>query len=484
VRRLAGAAAALCAVLVGLALSGAAGGGSQSGDYRVDAIFDNASFLIPGQDVKIAGAKAGTVVDVKLTPDHKARIQMRVGKAFAPFRSDADCTIQPQSLIGEKFIQCTPGTPQGTPLRSASGDAPTVPLSNTHSPVDIDLVNATFRAPTSQRLALLLDELGAGFAARGDDLNAAIRRANPALQETRRVLGILSDDRARLRSLIGASDQVIARLAEHRGSLKGFLRHGAAVAKVTAQRSDKLEASARRLPALLAEAQPALTNLRTLAQQGTPILRDAWAAAPQLRRLAHGAGPLADAARPALTRLGNAAKAGEPALAAAAPVVTQLRAFAHAALPTGVSVNDLFQSLRQRGVVEGLQTFTYFAALATSRFDKYSHTLPAHVLGSTCSQYATATVPGCSANLAGGGATARAKPRKRRSHHARRHHRGDKAAPPASSGAPAASQPSAPATPGLPSVPEIQVPGLPPIHVPNVPKPPLGAKGLLDYLLG
>jgi virulence factor Mce-like protein len=478
VRRLAGAAGALCAVLAGLALS-AAGGGNGSTDYRVDAIFDNASFLIPGQDVKIAGAKAGTVVDVKLTPQHKARIEMKVGKQFAPFRSDADCTIQPQSLIGEKFIQCAPGTPAGTPLHAIGDEAPTVPLADTHSPVDIDLVNATFRAPTNQRLALLLDELGAGFAARGDDLNAAIRRANPALQETRRVLGILSGDRARLRSLISASDQVLAQLARHRGAVKGFLRHGAAVAKVTAQRSAELEASAQRLPALLAEAQPALSNLRTLAEQGTPILRDAWAATPQLRRLAHSAGPLADAARPALTRLGRAAKAGEPALAAAAPVVSRLRAFARAALPTGVSVNALVQSLRRRGVVEGLQTFTYFAALATSRFDKYSHTLPAHLIGSACSQYATATVPGCSANFAGGGATARAKPRRRRNHRARHRHRRDEAAAPSvPSGTPAA--PSLP----KPKLPEIQVPGLPPIHVPDVPKPPLGAKGLLDYLLG
>jgi virulence factor Mce-like protein len=484
VRRIAGAAGAICAVAIGLALSGMGGGGSSGGDYRVDAIFDNASFLIPGQDVKIAGAKVGSVVDVKLTSQHKARIQMRIGKEFAPFRSDADCTIQPQSLIGEKFIQCTPGTPAGAPLRSIGGQAPTVPLADTHSPVDIDLVNATFRAPTNQRLGLLLDELGAGFAARGDDLNAAIRRANPALQETRRVMGILSDDRAQLRALIGASDKVIAQLAAHRGALKGFLHHGARVAQVTARRASKLEQSAQRLPALLAEAQPALANLRTLAEQGTPILRDAGAAAPQLRRLAHQAGPLADAARPALSRLGEAAKAGEPALAAAAPVVTQLRAFARAALPTGLGVDDLFASLRQRGVVEGLQTFTYFAALATSRFDRYSHTLPAHLLASTCSQYATVTVPACSANFAGGGATAARKARTRhhraRRHHPRHHH--DQAAAPSAPAAPNA--PSAPALPALPALPQVHVPGLPPIQLPAPPKAPVGAKNLLDYLLG
>jgi phospholipid/cholesterol/gamma-HCH transport system substrate-binding protein len=481
-RRVAAALAALGAIAIGLALS-AAGGGSGGGDYRVDAIFDNASFLIPGQDVKIAGAKVGTVVDVKLTPQHKARIQMSVGKQFAPFRSDADCTIQPQSLIGEKFIQCTPGTPDGSPLQSIDGQAPTVPLSDTHSPVDIDLVNATFRQPTSQRLGLLLSELGAGFAARGDDLNAAILRANPALQETRRVMGILSGDRAQLRDLIGASDKVIAQLAAHRRSIKGFVHHGAQVAKVTAQRASKLEQSAQRLPALLDQAQPALANLRTLAEQGTPILRDVGSAAPQLQRLARQAGPLADAARPALTRLGEAAKAGEPALAAAAPVVGQLRAFARAALPTGVGVDQLFASLRQRGVVEGLQSFTYFAALATSRFDRYSHTLPAHLLASTCSQYATVTVPACSANFAGGGATA--APKRARAHHhkgVRRHGHRRHPAPAGTPSAPAA--PDTPTAPALPAIPDIHVPGLPPIHLPDAPRPPVNAKRLLDYLLG
>ena len=109
-----------------LALRGA--GGGQAATTASTRSSTTPPFLIPGQDVKIAGAKVGSVVDVKLTAEHKARIQMEVGRQFAPFRSDADCTIQPQSLIGEKFIQCTPGTPQGAPLRAAAARRPTVPL--------------------------------------------------------------------------------------------------------------------------------------------------------------------------------------------------------------------------------------------------------------------------------------------------------------------------------------------------------------------
>ena len=47
------------AALVAVLLTIGAGGGS--GDYRVDAIFDSADFLISGQDVKVAGARVGQV---------------------------------------------------------------------------------------------------------------------------------------------------------------------------------------------------------------------------------------------------------------------------------------------------------------------------------------------------------------------------------------------------------------------------------------
>ena len=142
------------------------GAGGTSGNYRVDAIFDNADFLISGQDVKIAGARVGTIEQVKLTRDHKARVEMRIDPGFAPFRSDADCTIRPQSLIGEKFVECDPGTPSQPPLARHGGDAPTVPLANTHSPVDLDLVFAALRLPYRQRLSLLVNELGTGLAGR------------------------------------------------------------------------------------------------------------------------------------------------------------------------------------------------------------------------------------------------------------------------------------------------------------------------------
>src|SRR5205807_8100583 len=98
------------AALETFAALGRASSSSAPSSYRVDAIFDDARGLIPGQLVKVAGARVGTIEGVSLTPDFKARVEMRVDGRFAPFRSDASCTIRPEGLLAENYVNCDPGT--------------------------------------------------------------------------------------------------------------------------------------------------------------------------------------------------------------------------------------------------------------------------------------------------------------------------------------------------------------------------------------
>ena len=478
----------LAVVAAGLAALLATGAGEESGGvYRVDAIFDNAGFLIPGQDVKIAGARVGEVVEVSLTRDRKARIAMAVEREHGPWRDDADCTIQPQSLIGEKFVQCTPGTPRGKPLR---GDPHVLGVRNTHAPIDPDLVFAALRAPIPDRLRIVVAELGGGLAGRAEDLSATIRRANPALQQTRRVLAILDEDRERLRTLAGEAERVVGTLRRDRDAVVSAVERGARVATRVAGRRAELGATLERTPGTLAAARPALERLRALTHDAYPVLGDLREAAPPLSQLARDAGPLAEAARPALDRLGDAAKTGEPILRDAAPLVNDLRTLAREALPTGTMVAELFTSFKDRGVVEGLQDFVFYAAQATARFDRYSHIIPAHLLASECAQYATVTNPECSANFAGGGR----RPEQRRASQKRRERRSvgaiapneRRSAPSARDAAPPeqpepGKQPEKrrelPALPSLPAVPALPDPTTVPDEAP-------AAEDLLDYLLG
>lgn len=145
------------AVAFSLAAAMSSSGASRSGTARFDVIFDDARGLVAGQLVKIAGARAGTISDVRLTPGFKARIEATVQARFMPFHRDASCTIRPEGLIAENYLECDPGTRGSPPLRGAHGYPPTVPVSHTTEPVGLLDVFNTFNLPTQERLTVLIN---------------------------------------------------------------------------------------------------------------------------------------------------------------------------------------------------------------------------------------------------------------------------------------------------------------------------------------
>ena len=74
--------------------------------------FDNAFGLVKGGDVKVAGVRAGKVAELRLDQKtHRALVDFELTKkGFGSLRADVTCESRPQSLIGEYFIDCTPGT--------------------------------------------------------------------------------------------------------------------------------------------------------------------------------------------------------------------------------------------------------------------------------------------------------------------------------------------------------------------------------------
>ena len=147
---------------------------------------------------------------------------------FTPFHANATCAIRPQSLIGEKYVDCEPGTSSAPPLtKITSGPGHGeyyLPVTRTSSPVDSDIVQDIYQEPIRERFALILDELGTGLAARGSDLNAVIHRANPALGETDKVLQILARQNEQLAQLATDSDAVLTPLAKVQAAICGLHR--------------------------------------------------------------------------------------------------------------------------------------------------------------------------------------------------------------------------------------------------------------------
>ncbi len=360
--------------------------------YYVRAIFDNASTIVPGEDVKIAGVPVGQISDMDVTEDEKAAVTLRIDNTdFVPWKADASCSIGAQGLIGEKFVECEPGTPDAAPLREIEeGDGKgerLLPVANTSAPVDLDLINNTLRLPYRERFSILLNEFGTALAGRGEELNEVIHRANPALKETDEVLQILSQQNRELASLARNSDTVLAPLAREKEAFADFIVQANATSEASAERRGDLARGIELLPEFLSELRPLMADLEGFADQGTPLLADLRASAPALGRLIKAQGTLADASRAALPSLGDALERGRPALIRARPLIQDLNRLGTQLAPVSVDLDQLTESLDETSGPERINDFLYYAALATNGFDSLGHYLRAGLVTNLCSTY-------------------------------------------------------------------------------------------------
>jgi virulence factor Mce-like protein len=320
-RRVIGTAVVLL-VAAGLVVLGLGAGSDDSGGTTYKVELDNAFGLTEGADVKIAGVRSGKIKKLALDrTDMRALVTIGVDReGFGDLRSDVRCETRPQSLIGEYFIDCRPGT---SPRRLKNGA--TIPVEQTETTVPVDLVNDIMRRPYRERFTILLSELGAGLSARGDDLDATIRRAVPALRQVDRLLAILREQRVTIRELYRNADRVFTRVADDRGEVARFVDEARDTAATAALEDDGIRAQWRTFPTFLRELRPTLARLEDTADEQIPALRNLGRAAPLLEQLFRTLGPYAEASQPAIRTLGDAAEAGRGAVRAALPPVAELR---------------------------------------------------------------------------------------------------------------------------------------------------------------
>jgi virulence factor Mce-like protein len=390
-------------VPAGIALTTGATDPTASG-YKVRAVFDNASFVVEGEDVKVAGVNVGKVESLAVE-GKKAAITLSIDEpGFAPFHEDAHCSIRPQSLIGERYVECTPGTDASPELKPIEEGEPgagehRVELEKTSSPVDLDLVNNIMRLPYRQRFAIIINEFGTALAGRGDDLNEAIHRANPALRETDRVLAILAKQNRVLADLAADSDAVIEPLAQKRKRISHFVVAANDTGRATAERAADIERSLERLPVFLNELRPTLVDLGDVSEEMTPVLADLRVAAPDLNRFIQQLGPFSRAGTTSIVSLGEATEIGRPALVNSLGLTRRLARFARHAGPVGKNLVRLTKSFDETGGIERLMDYIFFQMTAINGFDGVSHYLRAALLTNLCSTYSVDPVIGCNANF-------------------------------------------------------------------------------------
>ena len=428
IRRLTAIAALIAACAAAVVLTG---GKEEVGKRTIKIPFDNAFGLTEGGDLRVGGVKAGITkkFGVSRGPECQSKktaaqggtrtcavVEARITEpGFESFRADASCDIRQQSLIGEYFVDCQPGSSKEDLKDNV------VPIDQTTSTIPADLVLNIMRRPYRERFRLLISELGTGLAGRPQDLANVLQKAHPGLRETTRTLNILARQTGTIKNFISDSDVVVGELERRKKDVARWVDSAENISRISASRRGEIAAGFRRLPRFLDELSPTMERLGALTDAQTPLLNDLNRAAPGLNTFFTRLGPFAQASRPAIRSLGDTSVKGSRAVRSSSDEINELRRLAANAPRLGKPLRQLLQTAddRSRGrpdtraaqtappnpdptslarskrtaftAFESIWNYFFWQTLAINEFDSVSHFLRVLlVVGSECAPYANA----------------------------------------------------------------------------------------------
>ena len=292
------------AVLVVLLL--VLGGGSS---YTVTAEFENASQLVTGNNVDVAGVPVGSVKEISLSDNGQALIKLEISdSAYTPLPAGTHATVRSQSLSGiaNRYVDLSLPTHSGGGTISSGGD---ITQADTTSEVDLDQLFNTLNKPTVSHL----QEVIRGFARSYDGVGAKANRGfyylNPFLSTSRRVFGELNSDQA---------------------NLDGLVVDAAGLTSTLDAKSPQISSLVANLNGMLGTIGSEQSSLASAVGQLPDFMRQFNTTAVNLRAALDDVQPLVDATRPVARKL--------------QPFAKRLRGFARDAVPTVKNLNQVVNS--------------------------------------------------------------------------------------------------------------------------------------------
>jgi phospholipid/cholesterol/gamma-HCH transport system substrate-binding protein len=303
--------------------------------YRMKVNFPEATQLGLEADVRIAGVRVGKVRQKDVDPSgNRTQATLEIERRYAPIRSTARAILRQKTLLGETYIELTPGDP----------NSPTVPEGGTlrnsqvARTVELDEIFTALDPTTRRAFQVWQQSLAASFRNRGQDLSDSFGNLPTFAEEATVLLRLLDQEAAPLQRLVRDTGGVFEALTQDEAALRNLIVSSDQVFSATAEQNEALAETFRIFPVFLDESRltmarlktfaidtrPLIRDLRPVARDLRPTLRDVRLLAPDLRRLFRDLNPLIAASRRGLPALRDVLRGTRPLLAATAPFLGQL----------------------------------------------------------------------------------------------------------------------------------------------------------------
>jgi virulence factor Mce-like protein len=258
--------------------------------YRIQAVFPETGQLVPGADVRISGVNVGKVTNVQ-PRGVNSLVAMDLHRQFAPIPADTRAIVRLKTLLGEGYVELSPGNGSGPKLPDGGSISPRQ-IQRTQS---LDQVLNSFDPATQRALQQFLNGSFTALSGRGQDLNNAIGNLDPAVTELTAVVGVLNQQQSNVQRVINNLGAVLTTLGNHSADVQSLVRAGDQVFAATASRDAQLQATINALPPFMSQLRVTLGTLNTSLGIAKPTLavirRDAPLVRPAFSELIALSGP-------------------------------------------------------------------------------------------------------------------------------------------------------------------------------------------------
>jgi len=305
---------ALALVVLALIVLVFFGGGGAS--YEL--VFDEAGQLVRGDQVQVGGVPVGSVTDISLTKDFKAKVTIHVNSSLTPLHEGTVAEVRVPSLssVANRYIALIPG-PNNRPAVASGAILPaTVP----HEVVDLDALFNTFNPATRKGLAEFIQGSAEQYAGQGKNFAESTEYFGPSLAATDHVFAELVLDQPTFTNFLVESAKALTTIAARKEQLTDLVEHADQTFQAIGSQQSNFAAALRQLPITF--------------NNGKRTFTDVPKALAALRRLV-------DVSKPNTKTLANFFSKLAPLVTTATPVVGN---FAQAVSRPGTN-NDLTEAI-------------------------------------------------------------------------------------------------------------------------------------------
>ena len=276
------------------------------GGYTVTAEFQNASQLVKGNPVQIGGTSVGSVKEIDLTDENRAKVKLSLKEDFdnVPVETQAVIRQASQSGIANRYVEL-----QLPPQNRRSGktieDGGKIEISRTTTLVELDQLFNTLDPDTRTAVSDFFRNSAKGLKDKEEQQKLVYRYLNPAFSTSSRLFSELNRDSPLLADFLQDSEELVSALAEKRDDLSGLILNANRTFRALGNERAALGESIARLPEFMRTANTTFVNLRAALDDVDPLVAASRPAARALGPFLDEVRPLAADARPTIRDLSN-----------------------------------------------------------------------------------------------------------------------------------------------------------------------------------